>query len=253
MWRLQKHLHLSVLCRFSTYTTRKKSTFYVLGGHTTPGQMSGILHRWQRNKSDMCWTIHSLQCVINPFYSEPRSTFTFSHGALFCLSAYAVEIKIQHCLLTVIFVTLWCACFSAFRSETWSAYSECDDILSVEHVRADKELFNTDTLHRLIIKHHSSQVLPYQFQPWQKTAFVIYCHYGLLSNSFTSSLSLVYFLLCKQETWKHYKKFYLEGNAWDGVTLFSAVTCNGIQLLVFYSECFLTCYIHQRYKAIWSL
>ena len=168
--------------------------------------MSGILHGWQRNKSDICWTIHRSQYVITTFLGDPRSTFIFRHwGSLLCLSAYAVEIKIHNCWTILIFFTLCCACYSAFRSETCSAYSVCAEILPVEHVTADKMLFNTDTLHRLTIKSHLSQVLPFQFQPWQKTVFVLYCHYGLLYNSLTSSLPLVYFLLCKKEIWKLYK------------------------------------------------
>ena len=191
--------------------TRTKSTFYVLGGHTTPGQMTGILHGWQRNKSDMYGTIHKSQCVITTFLSDPRSTLIFSHwGSLLCLSAYAVEIKIHkhNCLLIVIFFTLWCACYSAFRSETWSAYTVLVEILSVEHVKAGKIWYNTYTLHRLTIKRHSSQALPYQFQPWQKTVFVLYCHYDLLYNFLFSSLSLVYFLLCKKEIWKYDQKSF---------------------------------------------
>ena len=153
--------------------------------------MFGIRHGWQTNESDMCWTIHRSQCVIITFLGDPRSTFIFSHwGSLLCLSTYAVEIKI-HCWLIVIFFTFG---NSAFRSETWSAYSACAEMLSVERVKADKISFNTDTLHRLTIKRHSSQALPCQFQPWQKTVFVIYCHYSLLYNSLTSSLSLVYTL-----------------------------------------------------------
>ena len=33
---------------------KEEVNIYVLGGHTTPGQMSGILHGWKRNESDMC-------------------------------------------------------------------------------------------------------------------------------------------------------------------------------------------------------
>ena len=57
----------------------------------------GLLHWWQRNKSDMCWTIHRSQGVIATFLSDPRSTFIFSRWvSLLCLSAYAVEIKVRN-------------------------------------------------------------------------------------------------------------------------------------------------------------
>ena len=83
--------------------------------------------------------------IPHTFLSDPRSTCIFSHwGCLLCLSAYAVEIKIHSRLLIVIFVILWCASYSALRSETWSAYSVCAEILSVEHVKAD----NIFMLHR---------------------------------------------------------------------------------------------------------
>ena len=129
--------------------TRKRSTFYILGGHTSPGQMSGIQHGWQINTSDMCRTIYRSQCVITTLLSDPRSTFIFSHwGSLLCLSAYAVEVKIHNCLSIVIFITFWCACYSAFMSETWSANSVslCAEILSVARVKGDKILFDTNTL-----------------------------------------------------------------------------------------------------------
>ena len=176
--------------------------------------MFGIRHGWQTNESDMCWTIHRSQSVITTFLSDPRSTFIFSHwSSLLSLFAYAVERKknTQLFIDNLFFFTLWCACYLAFRSETWSDYSVCVDILWVEHVKNNENfffffLYHTDALLRMTIKRHSSQALPCQFQPWQKTVFVIYCNYGVLYNSLTSYLSLVYFLLSKKEIWKYHKR-----------------------------------------------
>ena len=136
----------------------------------------------------MYWTIHKSQCVITTFLSDPRSTLIFSHwGSLLRLSAYAVEIKIHKhdCVLIVIFFTLWCACYSAFRSETWSTYTVLVEILSAEHVKAGKIWYNTDTLHRLTIKRHSSQALPYHFSPDRKQYLyfiVITTYYTILCS-----------------------------------------------------------------------
>ena len=99
-----------------------------------------------------------------------------------------------------LYYTLVCMLLSFYE---WNlvANSVCAEILSAEDVKADKIWFNTDTL-QITMKRYSFQAWSYQFQPWQKTVLVIYCHYGFFYNSLTSSHSLVYFLLCKKEIWK---------------------------------------------------
>ena len=63
-------------------TTEILKSFCPLQHLNTDDQMSGMLHGWERNKSDMCWTIY--RCEITTFFSDPRSTFIFSHWGSLC-------------------------------------------------------------------------------------------------------------------------------------------------------------------------